>query len=163
MDISVSERHDASVFRAIYNLSKVSRETPKTSRLCHSAASLRIRACCKTSVADERQRLWSESVATSFKLRSYGARILFDKCPLSHLTPRAEAYRGADKSLARPGRKRARKHVRDARDFNNIETRVVIKLFFLARQGAEGNSCHSDRNISLFPSWSGYGLISTPV
>jgi len=39
-------------------------------------------------------------------------------------------YRGADKSLARPGRKQARKHVRDARDFNNIETRAVIKIFF---------------------------------
>ena len=40
-------------------------------------------------------------------------------------------YRGADKSLARPGRKQARKHARDARDFNNIETRAVIKGFFL--------------------------------
>jgi len=40
-------------------------------------------------------------------------------------------YRGADKSLARPGRKQARKHVRDARDFNNIETRAVIKFIFL--------------------------------
>jgi hypothetical protein len=59
-------------------------------------------------------------------------------------------YRGADKSLARPGRKQARKHVRGARDFNNIETR-----FFPARQGTGGNSRHSDRNISLFPSWSG--------
>ena len=39
-------------------------------------------------------------------------------------------YRGADNSLARPGRKQARKHVRDARDFNNIETRAVIKYFF---------------------------------
>jgi hypothetical protein len=39
--------------------------------------------------------------------------------------------RGADKSLPRPGRKQARKHVRDARDFNNIETRAVIKVFFL--------------------------------
>ena len=39
-------------------------------------------------------------------------------------------YRGVDKSLARPGRKQARKHVRDARDFNNIETRAVIKFFF---------------------------------
>jgi len=39
-------------------------------------------------------------------------------------------YRRADKSLARPGRKQARKHVRDARDFNNIETRAV-KFFFL--------------------------------
>ena len=35
---------------------------------------------------------------------------------------------GADKSLARLGRKEARKHVRDARDFNNIETRAVIKV-----------------------------------
>jgi len=40
-------------------------------------------------------------------------------------------YRGADKSLARPGRKQARKHVRDARDFNKIEKRSVIKFLFL--------------------------------
>jgi len=39
--------------------------------------------------------------------------------------------------------------------FNNIETRAVIKFFFPARQGAEGNSRNSDKNISLFPSWSG--------
>jgi len=45
---------------------------------------------------------------------------------------------GADKSLALPGRKQARKHVRDSRDFNHIETRAV-KFFFFARQGAEGN------------------------
>jgi len=38
-------------------------------------------------------------------------------------------YRGADKSLARPGRKQSRMHVRDARDFNKIETRDVIKFF----------------------------------
>jgi len=62
----------------------------------------------------------------------------------------APTYRGADKSLARPGRKEVRKHVRDARDINNIETRAVIKVFFSARQGAEGNSRHSDRNIRLF-------------
>jgi len=40
-------------------------------------------------------------------------------------------YRGDDKSLARPGRKQARKNVWDARDFNNIETRAVMKLLFL--------------------------------
>ena len=34
----------------------------------------------------------------------------------------------------------------DARDFNNMETRAVINLFS-ARQGAEGNSRHSDSNI----------------
>jgi len=38
-------------------------------------------------------------------------------------------YRGADTSLTRPGRTQARKHVQDARDFNNIETRALIKIF----------------------------------
>jgi len=37
----------------------------------------------------------------------------------------------ADKSLARPGRKQARQHVRDVRDFNNIETLAVIKFLSL--------------------------------
>ena len=50
-------------------------------------------------------------------------------------------YRGADKSLARPGRKQAREHVRDARDFNNIETRAV-KFFFLL-QGKEPKEIHA--------------------
>jgi len=39
-------------------------------------------------------------------------------------------YPGADKSLIRLRRKQDRKHVRDKRDFNNIETRTVIKFFF---------------------------------
>ena len=64
-------------------------------------------------------------------------------------------YQTADKSLAEPGRKQARKHVSDAHHFNNVETRAVIKFLFSGRQGAEGNSRHSDRNINLFPSWSG--------
>jgi len=51
--------------------------------------------------------------------------------------------RGADKSLARRGRRQARKHVRDARDFNNVKKRAVIKFFFPAMQDAEGNSRHS--------------------
>ena len=56
-------------------------------------------------------------------------------------------YRGADKSLARPGRKQAWKHVRDMSGFNNSVTRAVIKFFFFpARQGAEGNSGHSDKH-----------------
>jgi len=50
-------------------------------------------------------------------------------------------YRGADKSLARPGRKQARKHVGNARDFNNIETRAVIKFFFL--QGKVPKEIHA--------------------
>ena len=35
----------------------------------------------------------------------------------------------------------------DACDFNNMETRGVIEFFFPVRQGAEGNSRHSERNI----------------
>ena len=35
----------------------------------------------------------------------------------------------------------------DVRGFNNIMMRAVIKFFFPARQGAEGNSCHSDRKL----------------
>jgi len=39
----------------------------------------------------------------------------------------------------------------DAQDFNNMERRAVIKPFFFpARQGAEGNSRHSDKNIGEY-------------
>jgi len=50
-------------------------------------------------------------------------------------------YRGAGKSLARQGRKQARKHVRDTRDFNNIETRAVTKFVFL--QGKAPKEIHA--------------------
>ena len=52
-------------------------------------------------------------------------------------------YRGADKSLARPGRKQARKHVRDARDFNNIETRAVTKFSPCPLQGKAPKEIHA--------------------
>ena len=58
---------------------------------------------------------------------------------LAHCNALTRIIPGADKSLARPGRKQARKHVRDARDFNNIETRVVI-IFFL--QGKARKEIH---------------------
>jgi len=51
------------------------------------------------------------------------------------------SYRGADKSLARPRRKQARKHVRDARDFNNIQTRVV--KFFSPLLGKAPKEIHA--------------------
>ena len=51
-------------------------------------------------------------------------------------------YRRADKSLARPGMHQARKRVRDARDFNKIETRAVIK-FFLFLQGKAPKEIHA--------------------
>jgi len=52
-------------------------------------------------------------------------------------------HRGADKSLARLGRKEARKQVRDARDFNNIETLAVIKFFFFFLQGKAPKEIHA--------------------
>jgi hypothetical protein len=52
-----------------------------------------------------------------------------------------DIFRGADKSLARPGRKQARKHVRDARTFNKIEKRAVIKFLFL--QGKAPKEIHA--------------------
>jgi hypothetical protein len=51
--------------------------------------------------------------------------------------------RGADKSFARPGRTQARKHIRDARDFNNIETRAVSKFFFFPLQGKALKEIHA--------------------
>ena len=53
-----------------------------------------------------------------------------------------EIYWGADKSLARPGKEQARNHVRDARDFNNIEKRPVIKFFFFL-QGKAPKEIHA--------------------
>ena len=50
--------------------------------------------------------------------------------------------RGANNSLALPGRKQARKHVRDARDINNIETRALIKFFFFL-QGKASKEIHA--------------------
>ena len=48
---------------------------------------------------------------------------------MTHVIICIPKYWGADMSLAQPGRKRARKHVRDTRDFNNIETQAVVKFF----------------------------------
>jgi len=64
-------------------------------------------------------------------------------------------YRGADKSLARPGMKQPWKHVRDTRDFNNIEMRAVIKFLFL--QGKASKEIHAilTETLAWLPSWLG--------
>ena len=64
-----------------------------------------------------------------------------------HVLTAASYTRGADKSLARTGRKQARKHVRDARDFNNIEMRAVIKFVFL--QGKAPKEIHAILTVTL--------------
>ena len=51
--------------------------------------------------------------------------IITNKCTVND-----KSTRGADKSLARPGKKQDRKDMRDARDSNKIETRFVFKYFF---------------------------------
>jgi len=56
-------------------------------------------------------------------------------------------YRGADKSLARPGKEQARKLVRDTHDFNKIETRAVIKFLFL--QGKAPKEIHASLTETL--------------
>jgi len=61
--------------------------------------------------------------------------------PLSIIRSISTLYQGAETSLARPGRKQARNHIRDARDFNNIETRAVIKFIFL--QGKAPKEIHA--------------------
>jgi len=62
--------------------------------------------------------------------------------------------RGADKSLAQPGRKKARMRVRDARDNNNIETRDVIRIVFFL-QGKAPKEIHSilTGTVDCFLSW----------
>jgi len=50
-------------------------------------------------------------------------------------------YHGTDKSLAWSGMKQARKHVRDARDFNNVEMRAVNNFVFL--QGKAPKEIHA--------------------
>ena len=64
-------------------------------------------------------------------------------------------YRGAGKSLARPERKQARTRVRDARDFNNMETRAVIKFFFLQEKAPmEIHVILTETLACFFPGWS---------
>ena len=63
-------------------------------------------------------------------------------------------YRGADKSLARPGRETSSEARQGrARFQQHRDASCHQDVFPLQRQGAEGNSRHYDRNISLFPSW----------
>jgi len=63
--------------------------------------------------------------------------VLRESCSLYDL------YRGADKSSPRQGRKQARKHVRDARYFDNIETWTVIKFFFFYLQCTTPKEIHA--------------------
>ena len=60
---------------------------------------------------------------------------------IDHVVWQLLLYWGADKSLTQPERKQAQKHVRDMRDFNNIETREV--KFFPPLQGKAPKEIHA--------------------
>ena len=75
-----------------------------------------------------RRSVFKPSSGCNSQILQYTINTVF-KYGISFTKKQCQLYRGADKSLARPGRKQARKHVRDARDFNNIETRAVIIFF----------------------------------
>jgi len=75
-------------------------------------------------------------------------------CPPRPVYPCLYIYRGADKSWALQGRKQAWKHVRDTCDFNNIETRAVIKFFSL--QGKAPKEIHvilTETLACFLPGW----------
>jgi len=72
-----------------------------------------------------------------------------------HCLPQGTVYRGADKSLARPGRETNSEACQGGARFQQHRDASCHQVVFPVRQGAEGNSGHSERNISLFPSWSG--------
>ena len=61
--------------------------------------------------------------------------------PVISYVGKINIYRGADKSLGRPGGKQAREHVKDTRDFNKIEMRAAIKFLFL--QGKAPKEIHA--------------------
>ena len=59
--------------------------------------------------------------------------------------------RGADKSLAQPARKEVRKHVRDARDFNNIETRPSGFFFLQGKAPKEIHTILTETLVCVLP------------
>ena len=92
--------------------------------------------------------LWSPNLTS--RIHKLQINCSFAKQHLAFQEGLCSKYPGAYKYLDRPGRKQARKNVRDARDFNNIETRAVIKFFSRKARRRRKFTRHSDRNISLF-------------
>jgi len=72
------------------------------------------------------------------------------------------SYRGADKSLARPGRKQAM-FLSEWREFPSAPCLAGEKQLDSSHLDVVEIARVPDMLPSLFPSWSDYGLISTPV
>ena len=93
--------------------------------------------------------------------QTYAERNLF-LCHFVHQKSEMD-YRGADKSLARPGRKQANVSVRMAWiSFGALPCRKK-KIDDSSRLDVAEIARVPDMLPSLFPFWSGYGLISTTV
>ena len=69
--------------------------------------------------------------------------------------PLVPLYQGADKSLARSGREKSSEAYQGRAQFQQNREASCHQVCFPTRQGAEGNSLHSDRDFSFFPCWSG--------
>ena len=69
------------------------------------------------------------------------------------LYKRADYSRGTDKPLDRLGSKKSSEAFQGRARLQQNWDASCHQVSFPARQGAEGNLLHSDRNISLFPSW----------
>jgi len=113
--------------KGAYSNVNISWERQNAAFVCPPARCCLLQAtCCSWSVGWNSQQLWDRNPTM--------ARVF---------TADSKLYRGADKSLARPGMERARKHVRDACDFSNIETRAVISIF----------PCKARRRRNFTPFW----------
>jgi len=66
-------------------------------------------------------------------------------------------YRGADKSLARTGRKQAEKHIKDARTISTTSRRELSSSIFFPLQGKAPKEIHAilTETLACIPSWSG--------
>ena len=90
-------------------------------------------------------------VITSFWRKELWQPVLWCSSTASDAAEAADClYRRADKSLAQQGRRQTRKHVRNASDFNNIETRAAIKFFFF---------CKARRRRKWMPFWQKHYLV----
>ena len=86
----------------------------------------------------QKPHYWFLSLATIIQFTNS----LFRSSPPTDLLNISPIYGGADKSLDRLRMEETQKHIREARDFNNIETRAFIKFFYFL-QGKAPKEIHA--------------------
>jgi len=99
----------------------------------------------------EKMKMWRHK--NDCRLRRVSFQLVHNSRKVNVLLIR-KIYRGADKSLARPGRKQARKHVGDVLDFNSIETQATIRcLFVQGKAPKEIDAILTEILASFVPGW----------